>query len=213
MFNKTRLLINKYQKWLYLIIFILLLLFITEKVYHQEMTDFDIKMHELIVINLRSDFLTVIMKFITNFGDTIILFLVTLAILLLIKNKKYGLITFFNLIIIFGLNSGFKMIVRRSRPTGYQLIDQGGYSFPSGHSAISLAFYGLLIYFIWISKLSIKIKRILTIILSILIVLIGFSRIYLGVHYASDVLAGYIFATIYLIIFITIISKFSNKSK
>jgi len=83
-----------------------------------------------------------------------------------------------------------------------------GYSFPSGHSMISAAFYGFLIYLIYKKVKNKKLKITLIIVLSILIVSIGISRIYLGVHYTSDVLAGFTVSVSYLIIYTSIVKKF-----
>lgn len=82
-----------------------------------------------------------------------------------------------------------------------------GYSFPSGHSMISAAFYGFLIYLIYKKVKNKKLKITLIIVLSILIVSIGISRIYLGVHYTSDVLAGFTVSVSYLIIYTSIVKK------
>ena len=101
------------------------------------------------------------------------------------------------------LNLMLKNIVERPRPIGYRLIDETGYSFPSGHSMISAAFYGLIIYFIWKNVKNKKLKYISCALLGLLIAFIGISRIYLGVHYASDVLGGFIISIAYLIIFTT----------
>ncbi len=84
-----------------------------------------------------------------------------------------------------------KWIMDRERPQEVQMIEAGGLSFPSGHSMSSIAFYGFLIYLGWIHFRSKGVKITLTIALSLFILLIGFTRVYLGVHYPSDVAAGF----------------------
>ncbi len=83
-----------------------------------------------------------------------------------------------------------------------------GYSFPSGHSMVNMAFYGFIMYLMYhyVKNKYLKIFGILF--LSLLVVAIGISRIYLGVHYTSDVLAGFLIAISYLVIYITAIHKF-----
>ena len=90
----------------------------------------------------------------------------------------------------------------------YNLITEKGYSFPSGHSMVSFAYYGLLIYLIYKYIDNKVLKYILIFILTTIILLVGLSRIYLGVHYTTDVLGGYIFGLLYLIIFINYIEKY-----
>ena len=144
-------------------------------------------------------------KAITMFASPVIIAIMLLIFILIISNKKYGLFLFINTVNIFILNQILKLIFLRPRPFELMLIDERGYSFPSGHAMVALAFFGLLIYFIWQMNLSKQIKKLFTILLIILILLIGISRIYLGVHYPSDVLAGYLVSLAYLIIFIKII--------
>ena len=110
-----------------------------------------------------------------------------------------------------GLNLLLKNIVQRPRPNEFRLIDETGYSFPSGHSMVSMAFYGFLIYLIYKFVKSKRLKWILIIILSALIITIGISRIYLGVHYTSDVLAGFTISVSYLVIYTSIVKKFIGK--
>lgn len=130
-----------------------------------------------------------------------------------LKNKWISLCLPINLFIIYILNIILKNIVQRERPNNFRLIDETGYSFPSGHSMVSMAFYGLIIYFIYNYIENKFIKWSLCTMLSILILLIGFSRVYLGVHYASDVIAGFVISIAYLIIFTCTISTIKNYSK
>ena len=88
-----------------------------------------------------------------------------------------------------------------------------GYSFPSGHSMISAAFYGFLIYLIYKKVKNKKLKITLIIVLSILIVSIGISRIYLGVHYTSDVLGGFLLSISYLILYTNIVNSIVDSKK
>ena len=97
--------------------------------------------------------------------------------------------------------------MQRPRPDHLRLIKQGGYSFPSGHSMIAICVYGTLIYLVHRKVKNRKIKVALEILLTIIILLIGISRIYVGVHYPSDVITGYLISIIILIINISILEK------
>lgn len=194
----------------YLIVFICLIFFleIAEDVFESEIMKIDIIGYELISKYIISDFFTPIAKFITNFGGPIYLIIIASILFFVIKNKKISLSIVLNLILVAILNQSLKHIVQRKRPTEFRLIDESGYSFPSGHSMASIAFYGFLIYLICKKIESKKIKIILTIFLSILTLCIGLSRIYLGVHYTSDVLAGFLISISYLIIYINIVDDY-----
>ncbi len=89
------------------------------------------------------------------------------------------------------LNEFLKQQFHRLRPEDLPLAIETSYSFPSGHAMISLAFYGMLAYLIWTNVKSAKIRWLSVVALAALILAIGLSRIYLGVHYPSDVLAGF----------------------
>ena len=127
---------------------------------------------------------------------------------ILIKNKKIGVSIFSNLAIITALNQLLKNILQRPRPTEYRIIEETGYSFPSGHSMISMALYGYIIYLIYKYVTNKYIKWFSIVLLSILICSIGISRIYLGVHYTSDVLGGFLISVSYLVIYISAVNKF-----
>ena len=132
----------------------------------------------------------------------------TIVLLVLIKNKKIGISIFSNLVIVTILNQLLKAILQRPRPTEYRIVEETGYSFPSGHSMVSMAFYGYLIYLIYKYVKNKYIKWISIVLLSILVCSIGISRIYLGVHYTSDVLGGFLISMSYLVIYISAVNKF-----
>lgn len=185
--------------WFALFIAVFILFSIIGSLYNNEIISIDVFMHDLVVNNLRSDGLTFIMLFITNFCNPIILILLSLVILLICKDKKMGLIIIINLLVSILLNIIFKGIIQRDRPLEDFLITESGYSFPSGHSMVSMAYYGLIIYFIYKKIKDKRVRNVLMILIGLLILAIGFSRIYLGVHFASDVIGGFLISIIYLV--------------
>ena len=199
--------IKKNLKWVVLFICLVGFLALAEDVFNKEIMNGDIIGYKLISTFLISDFVTPIAKFITNFGGAIFLSIATVTLFLLIKNKKIGLSIISNIVIITVLNQLLKRILQRPRPTEFRIVEETGYSFPSGHSMVSMAFYGYLIYLIYRYIKNKYVKWTLITILSILICLIGISRIYLGVHYTSDVLGGFLLSISYLVIYISSIKK------
>ena len=198
------------KNYLLFIIIICLVItgFILEDVYEREILEFDKLAFSL--FKIRTPLLTKIFLIITNLGSPYVLILLTLLSFLL-KNKKLSFIITGNLGLITIINQVLKFIVKRPRPSDLFLIVETGYSFPSGHSMVSLSFYGLLIYFIYKYFKNKKLKIFLITLLSLIIVLIGISRVYLGVHFVSDVISGFLLSLSYLIIFIKVINKFILK--
>lgn len=90
-----------------------------------------------------------------------------------------------------GFNEGLKYLFRRRRPDIHRLVPAHGYSFPSGHAMGSVMFYGTLSYWLCRQFKSISLKVLTCTISGIMVVMTGVSRIYLGVHFPSDVLSGY----------------------
>ncbi len=206
--DKIKEFITKNLKWIILFICLIGFLALAEDVFHKEIMNGDIIGYEIISKFLISDFVTPIAKFITNFGGAIFLIVLTIVLFIVIKNKKIGVSIFSNLVIVTILNQLLKGILQRPRPTEYRIIEETGYSFPSGHSMISMAFYGYLIYLIYKYVKNKYIKLTSIVVLSLLICTIGISRIYLGVHYTSDVLGGFLISISYLVIFISAVNKF-----
>lgn len=198
---KTKEVIEKNIKWIALFICLVLIIGIVIDVLSKEINKLDVMGYDFVSEHLISDNITPIAKSITQLGGVI--GLITLAIILsiTIKNKKTSILIWVNLGISALLNQILKYIIQRPRPTEYRIIDESGYSFPSGHSMVSAAFYGFLIYLIYKNVKNTYLKCGLITVLSLLIILIGISRIYLGVHYTSDVLAGFLISISYLIIF------------
>lgn len=200
--------IRRNYKWIVLLICSVIFIAILEDIYEKEQLEIDIEIYKAVVLNLRVEWLTGIMKFVTNIGGAYVLVLIAICSIIFIKDRKIGISITSNLIVVTILNIILKNIIERPRPEGYRLIAETGYSFPSGHSMVSMAFYGFIIFLIWKKVNNVKLKYISTILLTLLIPLIGFSRIYLGVHYASDVLGGFAIAIIYLIAFTSIIRNY-----
>ena len=203
------------KHWKRIVLFICLIGFLelAEDVFNKEIMNGDIIGYKIISTFLISDFATPIAKFITNFGGAIFIILLTVILIAVIKNKKIGLSILANLAIITILNQLLKRILQRPRPTEYRIIEESGYSFPSGHSMISMAFYGYLIYLIYKYVENKNVKWILISLLSVLICFIGISRIYLGVHYTSDVLGGFLISISYLVIYISAVNNVFYKKE
>ncbi len=205
--EKIKEFIIKNLKWIILFICLIGFFELVEDVFNKEIMNGDIIGYKIVSTFLISDFTTPIAKFVTNLGGAIFIIALAIVLFIVIKNKKVGISIFTNLAIITILNQLLKRILQRPRPTEYRIIEETGYSFPSGHSMISMAFYGYLIYLIYKYIENKYVKWILISLLSILICMIGVSRIYLGVHYTSDVLGGFLISISYLVIYISAINK------
>jgi undecaprenyl-diphosphatase len=100
-----------------------------------------------------------------------------------------------------------KNIFHRTRPLEPLVLKELGYSFPSGHSFSAFTFFGLMTYLVWRSEISMAWKWLLSLVFFLLAVATAFSRVYLQVHYASDVIAGFCLSILWLTIAIWIIQK------
>lgn len=183
---------------------ILLIIFIFLVFLHNYFNIIDDFVYSLVKPLISND-MTNIMQFITFFSDPIWCILLSCLMILFVKNKKISKAFILNLILVFLLNYVLKILFSRNRPADINLIVETGFSFPSGHAMMSLGIYGFLIYLLLLSDKN-KISKIIgTCFLILLIFLIGISRIYLGVHYATDVIAGFVISASYLLLFIRFI--------
>ena len=192
--------------------FLTIIVIITNKIIGGSELFIDKLAYTILVENLRNPTMTTIMKTITKLSDTsyiiIIAIILTLLFLFKFKQKEVAKLIPSNLIFITLLNQTLKIIFQRERPFGYHLIEMSGYSFPSGHAMVSMAFYGLLIYIIYHLVKNKTLRNILIIMNVLIIFFIGISRVYLGVHYISDIIAGYSISIIYLLLFTKLLRKF-----
>lgn len=198
----------------FLLLFALIIfIYAARKVFILQDTHFDERVFNSIrpIINPG---MTRFMQFITFLGKHNLLIplnFVLIAFFLYRKEKwfaaRIAALSLSSLLLMFILKFSFQ----RERPLLPVLGEAKGFSFPSGHALISVVFYGLFIHMIW-HEVKIKWLRILLVcILSFLILLIGFSRIYLRVHYASDVIAGLAVGFIWLVLSLNLIHRVEKK--
>ena len=166
------------------------------------------------VQSFRNNKLTSYMKFVTHVGDLYgyIAIILILGIFLLLKRRFNLVIQIVSVVVSSALlNLVLKSIINRPRPYGEALVNVNFHSFPSGHAMSAMVFYGLMIYFLFELK-SFNLKVLLSTICVLMIFFIGISRIYLGVHYPTDVVAGYLGGLSSLCIGLIIIKVVSLKS-
>lgn len=195
------------NKKLYIVLFILGLIFITNTILVLSglTTGFDNAIYNL-VRSLECEFFDKYFVFITKFGNVSVVIGIVSLLILLFRNRNGIILTILGVISAV-TNKTLKHIIQRPRPDVLRLIKQGGYSYPSGHSMISVAIYGYLLYLAFTKIKNRILKWLCSIILFIFILSIGVSRIYVGVHYASDVLGGFTLALFELILIINLAKK------
>lgn len=163
--------------------------------YDRKITDF--------VISFRTPGLNKFLQFITHVGDIygylIMTALLTVFFYLKFRNWRFVLEVIFVTAIAALSNFALKEVINRARPDAEHLVSVATLSYPSGHAMSAIAFYGFLIYLFYNFKLNGWIKIGFILIFGFLILAIGISRIYLGVHYPSDVAGGYIAGFIWVL--------------
>jgi undecaprenyl-diphosphatase len=167
------------------------------------------------VQSFEAPMLTPIMKFFTFIGGTIPIVVISLLVLfLLYKVLKHRSELILFVAVIAGANilfASLKLLFHRERPDLHRLIEASNYSFPSGHATNAFALYGILTFLLW-RHISNRQGRTILIILSVFMILaIGMSRIYLGVHYPSDVIAGYFISACWLTFAIWFYQRYKEK--
>lgn len=192
---------------------------LTEEVLERELHYIDVLISQSVYL-LRTPFLTNLMFVITELGSLFVLALVSLiSIIFLLKHHKKEAILF-SLAVVMGIviNTALKSVVQRPRPELSPLISESMSSFPSGHAMNAFIFFALLSFF----SFHFFRNKVLTVAITafsiLCILLVGFSRIYLGVHYLTDVIGGYIagfcwFVTVLLVDRTLVFYKLFRKSE
>jgi len=182
------------------IISLLVFLKIGTEIIENEVLSFD-SFISSIIYAFREPFITQIMLSITFFGNTLFLSVLSLVFItyLFSKSRKDAYIfsgIFFSAVFV---NVFLKLFFERPRPLDVSLIHENTFSFPSGHAMNSFVFYFAIAYFIYRETGNTKYFLTSIAITSLFVLFIGISRVYLGVHYPSDVIAGYIAGFIWLV--------------
>ena len=195
---------------------LLAFILIAEMIFKKNKSGFDTAVFKFLaghVSNVNTD----IMEVFTFLGTHTFLIpanIILVAYFLLVKKHRWysikiPVVAITSLVLMFSL----KYIFQRSRPLTPLLEQARGYSFPSGHALMSFTFYGLLIYIVWQNIKNIWLKWLGTIFLALLVLAIGLSRVYLRVHYASDVVAGYCVGCMWLLLSLWVLGKTEKFSR
>ncbi len=182
----------------------------------EDLYRFDEAAHRL-AQTLASPAMTALMKGATAMGSLWVAVVLTLALVAVLAARRAGH-TIAALGLVMGPGEGLvylmKTFFERVRPTA-QLVHAGGYSFPSGHSFTAAALYGFAIYLLWNRHLGLRpssagVRVALSAVLGLLILAVGASRIYLGVHYFTDVVGGFVLAAAWLVAALTLVHLFTT---
>jgi undecaprenyl-diphosphatase len=182
----------------------LLLLIIIEKLLKNQLYSFDNAVYKRVFTFYSAD-MTNLMRIITFTGSGGVMILIDLVIIFItlrrLKDGFYAKIITVNFIAVSILNFILKQIFHRARPQVVILTGAGGFSFPSGHAITSLCFYGLIAYILYVNMKTNWRYPVVAFFL-LLILSIGISRIYLGVHFASDIVAAFLIGVVWLAFYV-----------
>lgn len=143
-----------------------------------------------------------------------VLAVLSAVLIRLLHDRHYTAPILMNLGLSVLLNLGLKSLFARPRPADVvRMVEATGYSFPSGHAMAAMTFYGFAIYLVCKSALPRRARRAVCALLGALIALVCLSRVYLGAHYASDVLGGLMASGAYLIVFTSFVTTYFRDER
>ena len=186
--------------WISSILLTILISIVLFLIWHDNIIDYEVYNK---ISNLINPTLTNILIFITNLSSTYVIIAVISLLfwyfLFIKKNSKLAIISFIIPVITILLNQWLKYFIQRPRPNILRLIEESGTSFPSGHSMMSMIVYWMIALYCYYFIKNKTLKVVLVTFFTLLILAIWFSRIYLWVHYFSDVVAWFIISLLVLI--------------
>ncbi|MBR5516841.1 MAG: phosphatase PAP2 family protein [Firmicutes bacterium] len=190
-----------------------LLTYLLVSAYNMGPTPIDLAVLEFMV-SIRNDFLNMLVAAITHCGDTVTIVALCAILVILPTRKKFGFPLTLAALSGLAIYKPMKHVFLRARPdVMYHIVEQGGYSFPSGHTTSSIIVYGLLLYLVRKHCKNEKVKNILSVVCILLACLIPPSRLYVGVHWTTDVLCGIFIAFGVLNLAIAIIERIYSKNE
>ena len=202
-----------------LILFVIALVgfvYITTNVFELKSTTFDRHVFATILPHI-TDMRTTIMVWFSFMGSSAFLLpaniLLAAYFLFVVRHRWYSIRVPVISLGSFLVMSGLKLVFHRPRPLDPVYEAARGFSYPSGHAMSAMTFYGLLIFLVFDKIRNKTMRWLLAFLLVALIFLIGFSRVYLRVHYASDVLAGFSLGLIWLVLTLWVINKIENYTR
>lgn len=197
-------------KWV--LAFLCLLLFGFLAMFYSRCTAIDQGVYQALS-HLISEPMTWVMKGFTTLASPLVLVLLGGLLFFFSKHKEYRFALLINLLVAVLLNLGLKSDFLRIRPDVIAFVTETGYSFPSGHAMAAMGFYGFLIYLEYQTLKTPARKRWTAAGLSLIILMVGISRVYLGVHFFTDVIAGYCVAFAYLVVYTAMIGRFVAQGR
>lgn len=199
---------KKYMKWGSATIMLVVFFIIMYLVVNNKIESFDNAVYS-VVTHWSNPALDNLYKVFTFFGSVafVVSFCIIALVIIIWTKDKRNIFIVASAAIATIINNIIKFIVRRERPLVRRLVEEHSYSFPSGHTMGAVALYGIIIFFICKSKMSKAKKVLFSVLLGVLVLGIMVSRIYLGAHFASDILAGVLASLVFLIVFTHLMEK------
>lgn len=189
--------------------------FIAFEVFYEKEEIFDNNISALISPYLKNASLVKLMESLSFLASIPFLIIAYALLFLWYFFRKQRILSFY--IIITGITgllvvNLLKLLFQRKRPLHILIAPLKTYSFPSGHSGAAFIFFGMLIYLVWKTKINRWFRFLLCAFFALLAFMVGFSRVALGAHYASDVVAGFCVGFAWLVLSVILLGRFNKRT-